>query len=83
MSKIRLTYEEVPPWLLANLRNMSIQMVVNRSGFGKTTVYKEIAAGRLVVTKCGRRSVVTPENYGAWQALLAEESKAKRKGGVK
>jgi hypothetical protein len=33
---------------------------------GRTAVYMEAAAGRLIVSKIGRRSVVTYANASAW-----------------
>jgi hypothetical protein len=37
---------------------------------GRTQVFKEAKAGRLIVTKVGRRSIVTYANAKAWLASL-------------
>ena len=40
-------------------------------GISRTTVYKEIAAGRLKVSKVGRRTVITLEQAAAWRAAVS------------
>ena len=37
---------------------------------GRSTIYAEIKAGRLVATKIGRRTVITNENSRAWLRSL-------------
>lgn len=49
---------------------MSVEDVVRAVGVSRTTIYKEIKAGRLKITKVGRRSLILPENFKAWLALL-------------
>ncbi len=39
---------------------------------GRTTVYKEIAAGRLIARKVGRRTIILPSDSQSWLAKLAQ-----------
>ncbi len=39
---------------------------------GRTTVYKEIAAGRLIARKVGRRTIILPSDSQSWLANLAQ-----------
>ena len=44
----------------------TIPQLTKIAGVGKTKLYREIAAGCLVASKCGRRTVVTRANAKAW-----------------
>jgi predicted DNA-binding protein YlxM (UPF0122 family) len=44
----------------------SINELAESSGLGRTFIYDEINAGRLIVTKAGRRSLVLAEHAKAW-----------------
>ena len=46
----------------------SIKEVVRLTGFGRTSVYAEIAEGRLVAHKIGRRTLVYADDLGRWLA---------------
>lgn len=45
---------------------------------GRTVVYQEIAAGRLLAAKVGRRRVITAEAAAEWRALLDREARERR-----
>lgn len=42
---------------------------------GRTTIYEEIAAGRLFTYKVGRRRFISANAAVAWQELLENEAK--------
>lgn len=46
--------------------NLRIKDVVERSGLGETTVYREIRVGRLRARKCGRATIVSHDDYRRW-----------------
>jgi hypothetical protein len=48
----------------------SIPRLARLTDLGRTTIYDEIAAGRLVASKVGRRTIVTRVNARAWLAGL-------------
>jgi hypothetical protein len=48
----------------------SIDELVQSSGLGRTLIYEEINAGRLIVRKAGRRTIVRDEDARAWLASL-------------
>jgi excisionase family DNA binding protein len=48
----------------------SIDDLAERAGVGRTFIYEEINAGRLIVTKAGRRSLVRAEDAKAWLDAL-------------
>ena len=39
---------------------------------GRTTLYEEIAAGRLIARKVGRRTIILPSDSQSWLANLAQ-----------
>lgn len=41
-----------------------------RVGISRNSIYKEISAGRLKVTKIGRRSIILADDLRAWLAAL-------------
>jgi hypothetical protein len=51
-------------------RAYSIDAVVEISGLGRTSVYEEIKAGRLVARKCGRRTLVIDGDLQRWLEAL-------------
>ena len=53
---------------------LSIDDIIIATGLGRTSVYNEIAAGRLRTYKVGRRRFATPEALRQWAA--AHESRA-------
>jgi hypothetical protein len=48
----------------------SIQELCEMSGLGRTFLYEEINAGRLLVTKAGRRSIVLHDDALGWLEKL-------------
>ena len=46
----------------------SIQELSKLSGLGRTFLYDEIKAGRLIVSKAGRRSIVLHDDAANWLA---------------
>jgi excisionase family DNA binding protein len=46
-------------------------------GVGRSTLYAEIKAGRLPLTKIGRRSLVLAEDLGAYVATLKKNQQAR------
>jgi excisionase family DNA binding protein len=51
-------------------RALSINEFCNRYAIGRTTTYREIAAGRLRAVKAGRRTLIPRESAEAWLAAL-------------
>jgi hypothetical protein len=49
---------------------LSISEVVRASGVGRTLVFAEIKAGRLIAHKCGRRTLILEEDYLRWLRAL-------------
>jgi excisionase family DNA binding protein len=45
---------------------LSIDEVSQATGLGRSTIYKEIAEGRLRTYKVGRRRLATPQAVEAW-----------------
>lgn len=43
-------------------------------GVGRTKIYEEIKAGRLRVTKCGGRTIITASQAQAWLASLPQQA---------
>ena len=52
---------------------LSIAEVAHRTGVSRTRLYEEIAAGRLLVKKCGRRTLVPAAELLAWVDRLEPE----------
>jgi hypothetical protein len=48
----------------------SIADVVNATGVGRSFIYAEIKAGRLIIRKAGRRSLVFDDDLKAWLGSL-------------
>jgi hypothetical protein len=47
---------------------LSIPDLIEGSGLGRTFIYEEINAGRLIVRKAGRRTIVLDADARAWLA---------------
>ncbi len=43
---------------------------------GRTTIYQEIAAGRLIARKVGRRTIILRDDLESWLARLAQAKTA-------
>lgn len=50
-----------------------------RYGVGRSTAFKEMAAGRLKARKSGRRTIIMDEDAAAWAAALPEREIEPRK----
>ncbi|MEQ1802482.1 MAG: DNA-binding protein [Gammaproteobacteria bacterium] len=50
---------------------LSLAEFAESHSLSRTTVYKEIAAGRLKVSKVGRRTLVTLEQAADWRASVS------------
>jgi hypothetical protein len=48
----------------------SLQAVAAEEGFSISFLYGQIAAGKLVARKCGRRTIIAPEDRAAWLGNL-------------
>ena len=46
---------------------LSIEETIRATGLGRTSIYKEIAEGRLRSFKIGRRRFVSPEALTRWR----------------
>ena len=57
----------------------SIAELTEISGVGRSFLYEEIKAGRLIVTKAGRRSLVLHGDAMAWLTSLPKTSAAERR----
>lgn len=55
----------------------SIPGFVAATGVGRSTIYKEIQAGRLQTTKIGTRTVILVDEGRRWLALKAAETAAR------
>ena len=53
---------------------LSISEVARRTGVSRTRLYEEIAAGRLLVKKCGRRTLVPTAEVAAWVERLEPQT---------
>jgi hypothetical protein len=56
---------------------LSVSEVVRASGVGRTLVFAEIKAGRLLARKCGRRTLVLIDDFQDWlQAMPSSRASA-------
>ena len=53
---------------------LSISEVARRTGVSRTRLYEEIAAGRLLVKKCGRRTLIPTTEVAAWVERLEPQT---------
>ena len=63
-----MTLDTIGPTKLA----LSIAEFCEAVGIGRSTAYVEIKSGRLRVSKCGKRSLITVDDARAWLRRLAE-----------
>jgi excisionase family DNA binding protein len=49
---------------------MHIEEAAQKTGAGRTVLYQEIRAGRLIARKIGRRTVITTADLETWLATL-------------
>ncbi len=54
----------------------SIPEVCEETGLGRSTIYEEIREGRLRARKCGRRTIVLPDDLTAWLNSLPQAGEA-------
>jgi predicted DNA-binding transcriptional regulator AlpA len=61
---------------------LTIAEFVQLSGMGRSYIYQEIKAGRLIVRKAGRRSLILRDEGLAWLANLPAKNQRRASGGV-
>jgi hypothetical protein len=61
---------------LSNIGAFPIPDFCRWAGIGRTTAFGEIKAGRLVVSKCGKRSLIRIADAEAWLKSLPTNAKA-------
>lgn len=66
--------------LQSNKLAYSIAELAELAGVGRTFLYDEVKAGRLVLTKAGRRSIVLFDNALAWLSKLPKAPPTSSKG---
>jgi excisionase family DNA binding protein len=71
--------EENSSWAKPVQLALSIREVMKITGLGRSFIYEEIKAGRLVVKKAGRRSLIFVADLNAWLARLPEMRSANSK----
>jgi excisionase family DNA binding protein len=59
---------------------LSIEELCRATGLGRTTIYAEIAAGRLRAQKCRRRTVFRVADVEIWLATLPSMSSRNKRG---
>jgi excisionase family DNA binding protein len=57
-----------------NRQALSLAEVSSVSGLGRTKIYEAIAAGSLKARKCGKRTLVLPDDLRAFLAALPTTS---------
>lgn len=57
---------------MSELRSMKIDTFCERYGVSRPTVYREIAAGRLILRKRGASSLILADDAEAWAKALPE-----------
>jgi hypothetical protein len=55
---------------------LSIADVCRESGLGRTLIFAEIRAGKLVARKCGRRTLILKEDLLKWLQTLPVKTEA-------
>jgi hypothetical protein len=55
----------------------SIEEAVAASGIGRTSIFEEIKAGRLVARKCGRRTLILKHDLALWLDGLPRSAEAR------
>jgi excisionase family DNA binding protein len=71
--------EEISSWANPARLAHSINQVTKITGIGRSFLYEEINAGRLVVKKAGRRSLVFDADLKAWLESLPKLRSASSK----
>ena len=61
---------------------LTIAEFVQLSGMGRSYIYQEIKAGRLIVRKAGRRTLILRDEGLAWLANLPAKNQRRASGGV-
>jgi len=51
-------------------RLLTVQEAIFGYGLGRSKFYQEVAAGRIQLRKCGRRTLVAADDMEAWAAGL-------------
>jgi excisionase family DNA binding protein len=51
-------------------RLLTVQEAIFGYGLGRSKFYQEVAAGRIRLRKCGRRTLVSADDMEAWAAGL-------------
>ena len=51
-------------------RLLTVQEAIFSYGLGRSKFYQEVAAGRIRLRKCGRRTLVAADDMEAWAAGL-------------
>ena len=64
--------ESSPKWAY------SVRDLMRLTSLGRTRVFQEVREGRLVRTKCGRRTIFTHENVRIWLASLKSDDQESR-----
>lgn len=59
----------------------SIAEAVGISGIGRTALFSEIKAGRLVARKCGRRTIILASDLARWLEALPRNSHGRETAG--
>jgi hypothetical protein len=59
----------------------SITELTQVAGVGRSFLYDEVKAGRLIVRKAGRRSLILAEDATAWLASLPKVAPVERRNG--
>lgn len=67
---------EVKEGVAAGKAAFSVEEFCSVFGVGRTTVYKEMAAGRLLTRKVGRRTLIRAVDAQAWLDNLPSEGAA-------
>lgn len=60
----------------------SVEQFISAFKLGRTTVYQQIAAGRLQTYRVGRRRFISAQAAATWQAGLEDEAKQATKEGA-
>ena len=58
----------------------SIPGLMKATNLGRTLIYEEIKSGRLQIIKCGRRTLITPEQAADWLKRLEADTAASAPG---
>jgi len=59
---------------------LTIEETAGWAGLGRGRIYEEVRAGRLRISKVGRRTLVRADDARAWLASLSSEPDSQRDG---